>query len=78
MSNVYVSENMVIEETPQGCFIHDNHRKVCVLIGNEKDIDAVIESLTNLKNTKYSEEVASNDDVVETTTVKRVTKGVKK
>ena len=78
MSNVYVSENMIIEETPQGCYIHDNHRKVCVLIGNEKDIDAVIESLTKLKNTKYSEEVASNDDVVETTTVKRVTKGVKK
>ena len=78
MSNVYVSENMIIEETPQGCYIHDNHRKVCVLIGNEKDIDAVIESLTNLKNTKYSEEVASNDDVVESATVKRVTKGVKK
>ena len=78
MSNVYVSENMIIEETPQGCFIHDNHRKVGVLIGNEKDIDAVIESLTKLKNIKYSEEVASNDDVVETTTVKRVTKGVKK
>ena len=78
MSNVYVSENMVIEETPQGCYIHDNHRKVCVLIGNEKDIDAVIESLTKLKNTKYSEEVASNDDVVESATVKRVTKGVKK
>ena len=78
MSNVYVSENMIIEETPQGCFIHDNHRKVCVLIGNEKDIDAVIESLTKLKNTKYSEEVASNDDVVESATVKRVTKGVKK
>ena len=76
MSNVYVSENMIIEETPQGCFIHDNHRKVCVLIGNEKDIDAVIESLTKLKNTKYSKEVVN--DVVETTTNKRVTKGVKK
>ena len=77
MSNVYVSENMIIEETPQGCFIHDNHRKVGVLIGNEKDIDAVIESLTKLKNTKYSEYAVVND-VVETTTVKRVTKGVKK
>lgn len=78
MSNVYVSENMIIEETPQGCYIHDNHRKVCVLIGNEKDIDAVIESLTKLKNTWYSKEVIVNDVVVETTTVKRVTKGVKK
>ena len=76
MSNVYVSENMIIEETPQGCYIHDNHRKVCVLIGNEKDIDAVIESLTKLKNTKYSKDVVN--DVVETATVKRVTKGVKK
>ena len=77
MSNVYVSENMIIEETPQGCYIHDNHRKVCVLIGNEKDIDAVIESLTKLKNTEYSEDAVVND-VVETTTNKRVTKGVKK
>ena len=77
MSNVYVSENMIIEETPQGCFIHDNHRKVGVLIGNEKDIDAVIESLTKLKNTEYSEDAVVND-VVETTTNKRVTKGVKK
>ena len=77
MSNVYVSENMIIEEKPQGCFIHDNHRKVGVLIGNEKDIDAVIESLTNLKNTKYSEDAVVND-VVESATTKRVTKGVKK
>ena len=77
MSNVYVSENMIIEETPQGCFIHDNHRKVGVLIGNEKDIDAVIKSLTKLKNIKYSEDAVVND-VVETTTTKRVTKGVKK
>ena len=76
MSNVYVSENMIIEETPQGCYIHDNHRKVCVLIGNEKDIDAVIESLTKLKNTWYLKDVIN--DVVETTTNKRVTKGVKK
>lgn len=76
MSNVYVSENMIIEETPQGYYIHDNHRKVCVLIGNEKDIDAVIESLTKLKNTKYSKDVVN--DVVETATTKRVTKGVKK
>lgn len=77
MSNVYVSDNMIIEETPQGCYLHDNHRKVCVLIGNEKDIDAVIESLTKLKNIKYSEDAVVND-VVETTTTKRVTKGVKK
>lgn len=77
MSNVYVSENMIIEETPQGCYIHDNHRKVCVLIGNEKDIDAVIESLTKLKNTKYSKDAVVND-VVESATTKRVTKGVKK
>ena len=77
MSNVYVSENMIIEETPQGCFIHDNHRKVCVLIGNEKDIDAVIESLTKLKNIKDSEDAVVND-VVETATVKHVAKGVKK
>lgn len=76
MSNVYVSENMIIEETPQGCYIHDNHRKVCVLIGNEKDIDAVIESLTKLKNTWYLKGIVN--DVVETATVKRVTKGVKK
>lgn len=77
MSNVYVSENIIIEETPQGCYIHDNHRKVCVLIGNEKDIDAVIESLTKMKNTKYSKDVVVND-VVESATTKRVTKGVKK
>lgn len=77
MSNVYVSENIIIEETPQGCYIHDNHRKVCVLIGNEKDIDAVIESLTKLKNIKYSEDAVVND-VVESATTKRVTKGVKK
>ena len=77
MSNVYVSENMIIEETSQGCYIHDNHRKVCVLIGNEKDIDAVIESLTKLKNTKYSKDAVVNG-VVESATVKRVTKGVKK
>lgn len=77
MSNVYVSENMIIEETPQGCYIHDNHRKVCVLISNEKDIDAVIESLTKLKNTKYSEDAVVND-VVESATTKRVNKGVKK
>ena len=77
MSNVYVSENMIIEETPQGCFIHDNHRKVGVLKKKKKDIDAVIEILTKLKNTKYSEDAVVND-VVETTTNKRVTKGVKK
>lgn len=77
MSNVYVSENMIIEETPQGCYIHDNHRKVCVLIGNEKDIDAVIESLTRLKTTWYLKDVVVND-VVESATTKRVNKGVKK
>lgn len=77
MSNVYVSENMIIEETPQGCYIHDNHRKVCVLIGNEKDIDAVIESLTKLKNAWYSKDIV-NDVVVDSATNKRVNKGVKK
>lgn len=77
MSNVYVSENMIIEETPQGCYIHDNRRKVCVLIGNEKDIDAVIESLTKLKNTWYSKDIV-NDVVVDSATNKRVNKGVKK
>ena len=45
------TEYIKIEELPIGCVIHDKIKNTSVVIGSRKDAEAVIESLTKLKNT---------------------------
>lgn len=56
MSVVYESKNIVVEETPNGCYITDNVTGTTIQVGFLEDINAIIESLTRLKLEWYSEE----------------------
>lgn len=56
MSVVYESKNIVVEETPAGCFITDKVKGVTIQVGFLEDINAIIDSLERLKLEWYSEE----------------------
>ena len=53
---VYESKHIVIEELPNGMFIHDKAKQQQVQVGDLEDIDALIESLLRLKQAWYSGE----------------------
>ena len=53
---VYESKHIVIEELPNGMFIHDKAKQQQVQVGDLEDIDALIESLLRLKQAWYSVE----------------------
>lgn len=56
MTVVYESRDILVEETPVGCFITDKVKGVTIQVGNLVDVDAIIESLSHLKLEWYGEE----------------------
>ena len=56
MTVVYESKGIVVEESPAGCFITDEHRNTTVQIGDLADINAIIDSLERLKSEWYGKE----------------------
>ena len=56
MTVVYESKDVMVEETPVGCFITGKDRGATVQIGELADINAIIDSLERLKSEWYSKE----------------------
>ena len=56
MTVVYESKDVMVEETPVGCFITGKDRGTTVQVGELADINAIIDSLERLKLTWYSKE----------------------
>ena len=54
MTVVYESEDILVEETPVGCFITGKDRGTTVQVGELADINAIIDSLERLKSEWYS------------------------
>ena len=54
MTVVYESKDVMVEETPSGCFITGKDRGVTVQVGDLADINAIIDSLERLKSEWYS------------------------
>ena len=55
MTVTYESDNIIIEETPNGCFITDKLRGAEIQVGLLSDINEIIKSLGYLKLAWYSE-----------------------
>ena len=53
MSLVYESDNIVLEETPIGCFITDKLKGTTIQVGELVDINAIINNLYRLKLAWY-------------------------
>lgn len=49
MTVTYESDNIIIEETPNGCFITDKLKGATSQLGELADINAMINSLHRLK-----------------------------
>ena len=56
MTVVYESKDVMVEETPVGCFITGKDRGTTVQVGELADINAINDSLERLKLTWYSKE----------------------
>ena len=56
MTVAYESKNIMIEETPNGCYITDKLRGTTIQVGLLPDVNEIIKSLEYLKLAWYSEE----------------------
>lgn len=56
MTASYESKNIMIEETPNGCYITDKLRGTTIQVGLLPDVNEIIKSLEYLKLAWYSEE----------------------
>lgn len=56
MTVVYESRDILVEETPVGCFITDKLKGTTVQVGELLDVTAILDSLIRLKSAWYSEE----------------------
>ena len=58
MAVTYESDNIIIEETPSGCFITDKLKGTTIQVGELVDINAIINSLYRLKLAWYGKGVS--------------------